>query len=376
MVPRIPSLTLPTPADVLTQIKREAQRNVLRARNGIRLVSGSGRPVVGQTPRDVVWSSGRAELLRYRNDSIRWKPPLLIVFSIVSRMYILDLAPGNSFVGRMLDAGFDVYLLHFGEADERDAGNTLETYASQYLGDAIAAATRESGTQEINLVGYCFGAILSLLGMARHPQWPVRSLTTIAAPIDAREMGPMTSLVRDGDIRVDDVLDDTGNVPRNLVAQAFRTLRPTAQITQYADLLDGMWNDDYVKSYQLMVGWADDQVPVPGAMMREIADQYVHANSLATDGTFILGGRRVSLKDITVPFRSLVADNDFIAPPASSAPLPGLVGSADSAEIRLPGGHIGLMVGRTAHKRSIPMLIDFFTSCSEPIESATEESSP
>jgi polyhydroxyalkanoate synthase len=356
------------PSDLLTQVKREMQRNVLRARNGIRLVSGSNRPAVGQTPHDVVWRSGRAELLRYHNDSIRWKPPLLIVFSIVSRAYILDLAPGNSFVGRMLDEGFDVYLLHFGDPDERDAGNTLEMYASQHLGDAITAATRESGSDEINLVGYCFGGMLTLLGMARNPQWPVRSLTVIATPLDSREMGPMTSLVRDGNIKVDDVLDENGLVPANVVVQAFRSLRPTAQITQYADLLDGMWNDDYVRSYQLMVGWGDDQVPVPGAMMREIADQYVRANSLATDGTFVLGGRRISLKDITVPFRSLVAENDSIAPPASSALLPGLVGSADSEEIRLPGGHIGLMVGRTAHKRSIPMLIDFFKSCSEPIE--------
>ena len=82
----------------------------------------------------------------------------------------------------------------------------------------------------------------------------------------------------------------------------------------------------------------------------------------------MLGGRQVDLKNITVPFRSIVAEADNISPPAASAPLPGLVGSADSGELRIPGGHIGLMVGRSAHKRSIPLMTEFLTSRSEPID--------
>ncbi len=39
---------------------------------------------------------------------------LLIVFSLFSRSYIMDLRPGNSFVERLLAAGFDVYLLDWG----------------------------------------------------------------------------------------------------------------------------------------------------------------------------------------------------------------------------------------------------------------------
>ena len=112
-------------------MRREVERNALRARNGIRLVSGMARPGIGCSPKDVVWRRGRCELWHYHNDTdrgIRVSPPLLIVFSLVSRSYILDLSPGNSFVERLLGAGFDVYLLDWGVPDERDAHNRLEDY--------------------------------------------------------------------------------------------------------------------------------------------------------------------------------------------------------------------------------------------------------
>jgi polyhydroxyalkanoate synthase len=106
-----------------------------------------------------------------------------------------------------------------------------------------------------------------------------------------------------------------------------------------------------------------------GAAVREIAEKLVRSDSLPTRGEVEIGGRRVCLTDITVPYRSFVADGDTIVPPAASAAAPNLVGSADSAEIRVPGGHIGLMVGRQAHKRSVPLLIEFIKSRSEEVTS-------
>jgi hypothetical protein len=41
-------------------------------------------PKGGQTPHDVIWQRGRARLLRYRSDYIRWRPPLLLVYSLVA----------------------------------------------------------------------------------------------------------------------------------------------------------------------------------------------------------------------------------------------------------------------------------------------------
>ena len=51
--------TVPSPQAVLDRVRRDVERNALRARNGIKLVAGVDRPGVGQTPKDVVWKRGR-----------------------------------------------------------------------------------------------------------------------------------------------------------------------------------------------------------------------------------------------------------------------------------------------------------------------------
>jgi polyhydroxyalkanoate synthase subunit PhaC len=168
---------LPTPQDVLSRVRSEVQRNAIRARNGIHVVTATGAPPVGQTPKDIVWRRGRCQLWRYRNDNVRWTPPLFIVFSLVSRSYVLDLAPGNSFVEHLLGAGFDVFLLDWGVPDERDANNLLEDYALGYLPAAVRRACETAGSDEVNMLGYCFGGVLSLLYAASAPQAPLRSLT-------------------------------------------------------------------------------------------------------------------------------------------------------------------------------------------------------
>jgi polyhydroxyalkanoate synthase len=67
----------------------------------------------------------------------------------------------------------------------------------------------------------------------------------------------------------------------------------------------------------------------------------------------------VDLKEITVPFLSVVAENDHIVPIDAAAPLSQLVGSTDVEELRLPAGHVGLIVGKGAHRRTLPAMADW-----------------
>src|SRR5690348_3479123 len=121
------------PRDLLARVRRDVDRSLLRARNGLRLLSGTIAPEVGATPKDVVWSSGKVELWRYRSDTRTIRTPLFFVHSLVSRSYVFDLTPGNSFVEFMLGRGFDVFLVNWGVPDELDAHNDLSTYCDEHL---------------------------------------------------------------------------------------------------------------------------------------------------------------------------------------------------------------------------------------------------
>ena len=72
------------------------QRQLLRIRNGVPYYAGLNRAAVGQTPRDLVWQRDTARLWRYRSDQRTCAPPVLIIHSLISKAYILDLLPGNA----------------------------------------------------------------------------------------------------------------------------------------------------------------------------------------------------------------------------------------------------------------------------------------
>ena len=262
-------------------LQREVTRGSLRARNGLKHVAGINRTRVGTTPKDVVWSGGKAQLWRYRSDRIVHPTPVVIVYSIISRSYMFDLYPGHSFVERLRDEGFDVYLLDWGVADERDSGLRLEVYANERLPRAIRAAVRESGTEDAIVLGYCFGGTLALMGLGADPKLPVRGLIEMATPVDFSQFGLFSQLLgAGGRLKPEDLIDRTGNVPPEAARDIFRVLKPTSQLTAYVNLYQNLWNDQFMDGYQAMSQWTRDHVPFPGAAFRDSVDMLFRDNAL------------------------------------------------------------------------------------------------
>ncbi|MGH7750870.1 MAG: alpha/beta fold hydrolase, partial [Candidatus Dormibacteria bacterium] len=174
---------------MLSGLRREGERSALRVWNGSRHLAGVGHPRLGATPRRTVWTRDSAELWRYGTGHASPRPPILLVPSVVSRSYVMDLLPGNSMVEFLLRDGFDVFLLDWGEPDASDAANTLATYCEDYLPAAISAVLREARADRLGLVGYCLGGVMSLLALAASPHLPVSGLALLAPPVDFRHMG-------------------------------------------------------------------------------------------------------------------------------------------------------------------------------------------
>jgi polyhydroxyalkanoate synthase len=324
-----------------------------RARGGLRYAGGRDAPEVGATPRELVWSRDTARLWRYRNGAVTSGPPVLVVHSLVSRSYVLDLYRGNSAIAFLLRAGLDVLLLDWEAPDEADADNRLETYADDYLPRAIGAACAATGAPELTVLGYCLGGDLALLCVARHPELPVRNLALMATPVDFSHMGALSGLVQAGRLNAADLVDRSGNVPAASVETAFRLLKPTGEAAQYANLWQRLCDEEYVTGYQAMNRWVHDHIPFPGAAFGQLVEQLVRDNALMA-GTLELGGRRVDLGEVRCPVLSIVAERDHIVPLRAAEPLPRLVGASDASELRLHAGHVGLVAGRSAAKVTLP----------------------
>jgi polyhydroxyalkanoate synthase len=92
----------------------------------------------------------------------------------------------------------------------------------------------------------------------------------------------------------------------------------------------------------------------------------VHDNGMVTD-RLTVGGDAVHLGEIEVPFLTVRATRDHIVPEAATAPLIDLVGSSDKHELCLDAGHMGLVVGRTAARTTVPRIIDFIRRRSDAL---------
>ncbi|MEE8346209.1 MAG: hypothetical protein V3S20_02555, partial [Dehalococcoidia bacterium] len=84
------------------------RRNLDRTRRGLDIVLNRESPVVGATPKDIVYAKGTQRLYRYRplTDEV-YRIPVVLVMSLISKPYILDLSPGQSMVEYLLREGFD-----------------------------------------------------------------------------------------------------------------------------------------------------------------------------------------------------------------------------------------------------------------------------
>lgn len=139
---------------------------------------------IGNTPKDVVWTHRKTTLYRYRSNDRRHPVPVLLVFALINRPLIYDLRPGNSFVEFLLEQGYDVFLLDWGEVGDEDADMGLEHFVCDELTWAVRETRRAAGSQEISIIGWCIGAALTAMYGALNPDGPARNLVLLTMPID------------------------------------------------------------------------------------------------------------------------------------------------------------------------------------------------
>jgi polyhydroxyalkanoate synthase len=213
----------------------------------------------------------------------------------------------------------------------------------------------DSGEDEASVVGYCMGGQLSVMYSALHPDGPLKNLAVFTTPVNAEGMTLMRQWTDRRYFDVDRIVDTLGNVPPELMYASFDMLRPVSQVAGRLRLWDNMWNDEFTKSFRVFDRWATDQIPFPGECFRQYTKDFMWENKLRKN-ELELGGRKVDLGNVKVPFMHVMAEHDHIVPYESAKELVGLVGSEDKRDVTLKGGHVSLVAGGNAVYRLWPQL--------------------
>jgi polyhydroxyalkanoate synthase len=306
------------------------------------------RMPVATTPKDEVWrdeGNDRTVLWRYaRTTPPTRREPVLLVHSLVTQPWILDLLPGRSLVEALLAEGFDVYLLDWGDVGWRQASRGLDDYL-----DALRTAEQRvldaSGARRLHVVGYCLGATVALLRLATEAHSAVASFAAVAPPVDLSVPGGFRSTLGSRSLRPVLVLDGTSCVPAALIRESFHFLRPMALRTVWHRLRT-RGDRSQARYHAAMARWTWEHRKLPGALFFDLVGLY-RANAPAA-----------LLDRLTVPTLLAVAAHDHIVPWASSAAL-ATAPHAAVASVVCESGHVSMLVGAEGRRTLWPALADW-----------------
>jgi polyhydroxyalkanoate synthase len=317
------------------------------------------KAAIAQTPKELVWTLNKAKLYRYvpvLPPEKRHPVPLLLVFALMNRPYILDLRPGHSFVEFMVNQGYDLYLLDWGSPGPEDKNLKFDDYTLDYMPRAIRKVKAISGSDEFSLLGWCIGAILAAIYSALRPDDGLRNLILLTAPLDFSNKQDLT-FARWTDERyfdIDKVLAAFGNMPGEMIDYGAKALKPVENyITNYVKLWDNLDDPRMVEAWHAMNSWVTDNVSLTGGAFRQlIVDLY--RNDRLMRGELVIRGERVDLAKIRANLLTVIAQGDHITPSCQSEPIMSKVSSVDKELFAVAGGHIGIMAGSGASKHTWP----------------------
>lgn len=324
------------------------------------------RAEIAQTPKELIWTLNKAKLYRYVPvvpREARHPVPLLLVFALMNRPYILDLRPGHSFVEYMVQHGYDVYLLDWGEPGLEDKNLKFDDYVLDYMPRAIRKMKAVAESEEFSLLGWCIGAILTTAYAALRAEDGLRNLILLTAPLDFADKNSITFAhwVDERFFDVDKVLAAFGNMPGEMIDYGAKALKPVDNyVLNYLKLWDNLDRPEVVAAWQAMNTWVTDNIPLAGGAFRQlIVDLY--RNNRLIKNEWILRGGLVDLRRIQANLLTVIAAGDHITPPCQSKAIMDLVGSSDRELFHIPGGHIGIMAGSAAHRNTWPHIEGWLT---------------
>lgn len=311
------------------------------------------------TPRDVIHTDGTATVYRFRGPKTDEGPgpAVLLVPSLINRWYVLDLREGHSLVEACVDAGFDTYCLDWGEPEDEDRHLRWEDVIAR-LRRALYRVKRFGDHDDVGLLGYCMGGTLTAIFTALYPE-KVAALVNLAGPIDFEHSGTLGQMTerRWFDAQA---IAEAGNISAHQMQSGFVALQPMTQITKWLALAERWSDPDFVKAFEAIDTWANDNVSFPAAAYQTYIED-LYQDNLLVKGEHRVGGRRVDLSAITCPTLTIATDRDHICPEPAARGLHDHVGTKDRELFVIPGGHVGAVVGSRGPKKLYPRVTTWFS---------------
>jgi polyhydroxyalkanoate synthase subunit PhaC len=316
---------------------------------------------IGVTPKAAVYREDKVIL--YRFQPVVEQPlniPILIVYALINRPFMVDLQVDRSLVANLLNLGLDVYLMDWGYPSRADRWLTLDDYISGYINNCADYIRTTHNLEKINLLGICQGGTFSLCYSAIYPE-KVKNLIVMVTPVDFHRTDALLNMqggctLGAEALDVDLMVNASGNIPGDYLNFEFLMLKPwQLGVQKYLDFPEIMDDEDKLLNFLRMEKWIFDSPDQAGEAYRQFLKDFYQGNKLIK-GEVMIGAHRVDLGNIRVPVLNLYAEKDHMVAPASSLALEKYVSTKDYTVRSFPVGHVGIYVSGKVQKTLPPVI--------------------
>jgi len=266
------------------------------------------------TPGGVISRDEVAEVIQYLPTTAQvYERPTLIIPPPIGRFYFLDMGPGRSFVEHAVSSGIQTFVLSWRNPTKDQADWSMDLYAARIL-SAIDDVRKATGQEDVNLMGFCAGGILStvvLNYLAAQGDTRVHAASYAVTlldwegkyPIRAFQASPVISFAKWNSRR-------KGVIDAATMSSAFIWMRPN-------DLVWNYWVNNYLLGQDPPVfdilSWNADGTNLPATLHAEFLDIFAR-NSMIHPGETEYLNTPLDLSTINVPTFVMGALNDHLTP--------------------------------------------------------------
>ena len=303
------------------------------------------------TPGKVVYRNDLIELLQYApTTETVYETPLLLSPPWINKYYIMDLAPGRSYVQWAVDHGHTVFAISYKNPGEGDRNLTMEDYLERGPIAALDAIREITGTEQANLVGLCLGGTLTgmlLSFLAEAGDDRVRSSTLLNTLVDFSNPGRLGAFTDEPAIaHLEDLMAERGYLESSEMMNTFTFMRANDLVWNYA--VNNWLLGQSPPPFDILA-WNGDGTRMP-AKMHSFFVRSCYLNNEFARGTMQLAGVPLDPSAVTGDVYVLAAQEDHITPWRGSYLTTQVLPNANTRFVLCAAGHIAGIVSPPSPK--------------------------
>ncbi|MGD2077474.1 MAG: alpha/beta fold hydrolase, partial [Chloroflexota bacterium] len=306
------------------------------------------------TPGKVVYRNRLIELIQYSpNTETVHEIPILVVPPWINKYYVMDMQPQNSLFKYLIDAGFTLFTISWKNPDETVLDLEWDDYMDLGTLEALRVVKDIMEVEQVNLVGYCLGGIISQVTLAylasQGEDKSINSATYFTTHQDFSDAGEISVFISKLDIMFLEWLMKVsgGYLDGRNMAATFNMLRANDLLWNY--VVHNYLLGQQPPSFDLLY-WNNDGTRVPGKVHSFLLREFFLDNKLKEPGGIQAKGVGIDLSQISTPTYVVAATRDHIVPWQGAF----LVRQLQSGPVRFilsGGGHIAGVISPPAKNR-------------------------